>query len=165
MITTKTKPIKPVLIKRATLDTLPDWYRDAVQEALKSTGLSLDDFSPKVRVETFKMSDIVRIFSGIFHWPMTIKEIKERSRTTSEAGVASNKKHIAQVDKIIKTIQQPQPPWPYISFRAEDIKELQEVDDYGNYISVPNHGDGWHRLVALNTMKFARADILFMKRV
>ncbi len=53
--------------------------------------------------------------------------------------------------------------WPYVSYWAGDMEGLMETTQEDDYLSVPNHGDGWHRVVACIELGLPTVDILFIE--
>jgi len=135
---------KPLKIKTDNVDAFPKCYYKAMETAAPLRY----DVDIIVRVETYRTKEIVSLFETIFEWPMKLVDIEDKHDKR-------------RVEKIIKLIKSGKPIWPYVSYWADTLEELMEVTQEYNEISVPNHGDGWHRLIAANELKLKTVDILF----
>ena len=145
MIATAFKPVK---VRRAKLCRLSQQYQDAVDNAWECMGIAGDC---KVRIETYATADI-RALLDIWQWPATLAGLKGRD----------SKDDRARVRKIMALIRT-EGAWPYVSYWTGDMEGLMETTQEDDYVSVPNHGDGWHRIVACIELGLPTIDILFLE--
>jgi hypothetical protein len=132
---------------KAKLEDLPQHYIDAVGEA--SVICDDDYIANYVIIKTYRTKDIQRMVEKVWGWTCRI----DRRLQPHDA---------ERVCLIARRWQMGEPRWPYISLFASTMKELMktEKEDNGD-ISVPNHGDGWHRLIAAVAEKKPTVEILF----
>lgn len=106
------------------------------------------DTDQRIRIETYKTKDIAKLVKYVWQWNISLNDLD----------LESDKKRVKIImDKIPK-----EGKWPYISHWARDMEGLMEVDEQPNgEISVPNHGDGWHRIIAHIELKLPTIDIVF----
>ena len=140
-----TAAFKPVKVRRYRYGQLSDRLHDALNAA---NCLHVDGRS-KVRIETYATADIRRLFEEIWQWGATLADIDDKSDR-------------ARVRKIMALIPV-EGVWPYVSYWAGDMEGLTETTQEDDYLSVPNHGDGWHRVVACIELGLPTIDILFIE--
>jgi hypothetical protein len=144
---------RPVKTIRTTIGKLSESLQNCVNSASDCLEVHSSD---KVRIETYYTKDIQKLFSNLFKWSTTLKEMKlkiEAGRVYAD--------DIKRVRKIIRKIRH-EGAWPYVSYWADDMEELFTVVE-DTEICVPNHGDGWHRLIANVELKSPTFDILFLE--
>ncbi len=147
MLATTFKPIK---IRRARYDRLAKRYQAAIDACSDySSACLMCDGDWKVRIETYDTADMRQLFEEVWHWDATLADISDSSDR-------------ARVRKIMALIPA-EGVWPYVSYWAGDMEGLMETTQEDDYLSVPNHGDGWHRVVACIELGLPTVDILFIE--
>jgi len=153
--------IKPTKVVEANVKDLPKRYYQSLAAASDGNDLTQ---CQRVRIETYKRKDIQALLKT-WDWPDSLADITEELDQ-------GDRDRITKIMKAIPT----EGAWPYVSYWAEDMDELAtvEVENYTYWIddekfeeeeiSVPNHGDGWHRLVAQLELKKRTFEIMFLVR-
>jgi len=136
---------KPIKVRRSKLCRLSQRYQNAVGNAWECLGI---DGDCKVRIETYATADVSALLE-IWQWPATLAGIDDKSDR-------------ARVRKIMSLIRT-EGAWPYVSYWTDDMEGLMETTQEDDYVSVPNHGDGWHRIVACIELGLPTIDILFIE--
>jgi len=143
------KKPKPVTTTCTTFGQLPEHFKEAVYEATSHFLQAVPD-DWLVRVERYRTSDIQRVIEKAWHWQCHIDAIAGDDRV--------------RVQNIIDQIQDGDPVWPYVSYWAADMDELMRTEGEDDEFIVPNHGDGWHRIIANVELQFPHIDVLFIER-
>lgn len=141
---------KPVKVRRGSLEVLPRRYRKAAENA--SDCLPIEGDEP-VRIEVYKTEDIRLLVEKVWHW----------SATLSDLDPARKQDDIARVMVIMKLLRDGAARWPYVSYWADTFEELWETEDDDGEVSVPNHGDGWHRIIAAVELGLPTIEIMFLE--
>lgn len=144
---TSTTP-KSIKVRRTTYGELPETHRKAIDLAMVEHGTATDDVP--VVVETYRLSAFVtKVFCQRFKWTASLDE-------------CSNKNDRRRIQKIMSLLET-EGQWPYVSYFASDIDELMTViEEDDDEISVPNHGDGWHRAIAALEAGLSTIDVVFL---
>lgn len=133
--------------KRGDISKFPHWYREVLRES--PGNLPADDVI--LEVKTYHTKDVIHAFENIFEWRMTLAKMDDE-------------REAKRIKTIMELIRSGKPAWPYVSYWVDNLRELFTVEKEPNgEISVPNHGDGWHRLIAANELKRKTVDILFIR--
>lgn len=147
--------MNPICVKYLKVDDLSPNYKKAIQVALQRWQWVTD-----VRVETYTAADIEKLVGDVWDWPVYLDSV--------------DRPEDRQAVRCIMNRIKKEGVWPYVSFRARDMQELMEVDiqpgiisgaigqDCDTDVSVLNHGDGWHRIIAQMELKCPTIDILFV---
>ncbi len=141
-----TEVCKPIKTRRTRYHRLSQAYQLAVANA--SDCLAVGG-NCRVRIETYATADIRRIVEDVWQWTATLAAIDDRNDR-------------ARVRKIMALIPT-DGAWPYVSYWAGDMEELMETTQEDGYLSVPNHGDGWHRIIACIELGLPTIDVLFLE--
>ena len=140
------KPINTILIEN-------EDFSKGIREAL--TVCPSLDYVEVARIETYPMTEVVSLVKGVWKWPVTIQEMRLKGKGYIP--------EIDRVEKIMSLIKSGEEVWPYISYWADDMDQLKEVMvEDTNEISVMNHGDGWHRIIANIELNNLTMDFLFV---
>lgn len=138
---------QPIRVKTGDLATLPSRYRQAARNA--SDCLPIEGDEP-VRIEVYRTEDVRRIVEEVWRWPCTLAAVTR-----------SDDRHRVQV--IMELLRKKKPRWPYVSYWADTIEELVEVEQHdGGEFSVINHGDGWHRIIAAVELGLPTIEIMYL---
>lgn len=124
-------------------DDLPESYLDALENA--SDCVNLAACVTKVRVETYRTSDVRNFVQNVWRWPCALEDI-------------TNKSDRNRVRAIMELIPK-EGVWPYVSHWADDLEELAERDEDAD--SPMNHGDGWHRIIAQCELQLPTIEFLY----
>ena len=155
------KQIKPIKVVRSSVKQLLEQYRQAVENA--SDCLEVHD-ADRVRIETYKTEDIRYLVETIWGWAATMAEIRPHfhreypDNPNVENYIRQEQARVRKIKRLIPT----KGAWPYVSYWAPDMEELMETTlEPNGEISVPNHGDGWHRVIAAIELGLPTIDVVF----
>ena len=160
--------IPPVKTRKLHFKQLPKTHRLAIKEA--GEGELMYDRNCEynenfyVRVETYRTEDIRELVEEVWEWRCTLKTLTARwpnNWKDKKAWKRSVARDRVRVRIIMKQIPK-DGVWPYVSYWAANMLELQHVEIIeDDCVDVVNHGDGWHRIIAAIELNLPTIDIVY----
>ena len=144
-VATRKRTIKPIKARTVKYARLSEAYQEAVQ---KSPGTVPAGYS--IRIETYRTKDIRYLIEKVWRWPATLVDLT----------LSDDRRRVRTIMRLIPKEGQ----WPYVSYYADDMEELMETAQEDGPLGVPNHGDGWHRIIAAVELKLPTIDVVFFYR-
>ena len=133
--------MEPLKQQKLRYSELPETHQNAIEEANQKLHFGQSGI---VEVETYKTTDIKTMVEEVWKWDCTLETIHGPNASDN----------IRRVKKIMELIPK-EGAWPYVS---KNIRPLQHAD----ILSVPSHGDGWHRIIAHVELGLSTIDIVFV---
>ncbi len=139
----------PLSVRRRLVRSVSELYRAALDECEWIDVDRLASDGVRVRIETYPIDTVCHLVEDVWQWQCAIADLDEGDKL--------------RVKRIMEAIKK-DGAWPYVSYWARDMEELTEttVEDTGE-ISVPNHGDGWHRIIANVELNRLTMEVLFLE--